>query len=182
MSPACASSFRWNDSVGAGNPSFSAMAPGLIPERPAVTRRRKTARRVSCASAASALTASFESRVAMTCLLLIARLRFFAGMVSDCLGGQVGRRVERTVFLHTFAVSVHEIAGTTAKQQREFDEFLHDIDQTVVVRGRLHPAILFELFERLGNRALVGDGEHPHPSSELTKLVHRVERLGAAAD
>src|SRR5579884_744110 len=58
---ACASSFKWKDRVAGGTPSASARRPAASPADPALTRRRNKARRVSCASAASARSAFVDS-------------------------------------------------------------------------------------------------------------------------
>ena len=49
------------------------------------------------------------------------------------------------------------------------------------VNTLLHPAVLLELLVCLGDRGLIRDREHAHPSPEKPECVHRVERLRAAA-
>src|SRR5262249_55256390 len=57
------SSLRWNDKVFGGMPSPSAMAPGVNPAWPVMTRARNTFRRTGWARAASAFTTSLSSIV-----------------------------------------------------------------------------------------------------------------------
>lgn len=74
-----------------------------------------------------------------------------------------------------FTVAINEVVGPASGEQSEFVEFLHHIDEPLVIRRRQHPALIVELIERLGYRRLVGDGQHPHPSPQHAKLVHGVE-------
>ena len=59
--PARNSSLRWNDSVAGDSFNLSAIAPGVMPSRACSTSSRKMARRVSCAKAASCVTASVDA-------------------------------------------------------------------------------------------------------------------------
>jgi hypothetical protein len=74
-----------------------------------------------------------------------------------------------------------EHVDVVAQQQRHPEQLLQDVDDPLPVRGRLHPALIIELLPRLGDRALVRDGEHPHPAPQDAHLVHRVEGLAPSA-
>ncbi|MNX55154.1 hypothetical protein D3C86_859050 [compost metagenome] len=77
---------------------------------------------------------------------------------------------------------VHQLSGVDAGQDGEAHQFLHHIDDAVVVTGRRHAAVLVELREGLGHAGLVGDGDHPHPAAQQAQGVDRVETLRAAGD
>ena len=79
--------------------------------------------------------------------------------------------------LLSLAVAAREVTRAVTHEQRELHELLHHVDNAVVVRGRLHPAVVCELLERLRDRRLVRDRDHAHPSTEHAERVHRIEGL-----
>src|SRR3546814_5035760 len=66
-----------------------------------------------------------------------------------------------------------------AHQNGEADEFLHYIDDPVIIARWFHASVGVELVERLGDARLIRDREHAHPSPKDAKCVDAVERLRA---
>ena len=62
----------------------------------------------------------------------------------------------------------------------ETHQFLHHINNPLIVGRGLHPAGLVELLEGLGHAGLVGDGDHPHPAAQQAQSVDGVEALRPA--
>src|SRR5690606_35258180 len=81
----------------------------------------------------------------------------------------------------SFTVSVNQETAPVPRQQGEFHQFLHDVDHTVVVRRRPHPAIVIEFLPSLGHGRLIGDCDHAHPATEYPQRVDGIEGLRASA-
>src|SRR3546814_869960 len=106
--------------------------------------------------------------------------------VSACFGSANGLHREILVRIapeyrcFALGITIDELIGMAAREDREANELLHHVDDPVIIAGRAHPAVLAEFLEGHGDTRLVGDGDHPHPAAEQPQCVDRVERLRAA--
>ena len=64
-----------------------------------------------------------------------------------------------------YCVSV--VSNAFLPNQRELDQFLNDVNQPLVICGRLHAAVFVKFLVGLGDRRLVwnGDCSHYRPST-----------------
>src|SRR3546814_10085994 len=54
-------------------------------------------------------------------------------------------------------ITIDELIGMAAREDREANELLHHVDDPVIIAGRAHPAVLAEFLEGHGDTRLVGD-------------------------